>query len=219
MYKAGNTTIPKERYGSIFMRILTTLCASILVAYVIFSVVPAKGEETIYSDMIRLHVIADSDEQEEQELKLKVRDVILEKVTELTNGITDTEAALSVVEENIEELSSIGKKEVEKNGYNHSVTAEIGKEEYPEREYDGFKLPAGEYYSLKVKIGKAEGKNWWCVLFPPLCTTAAEERNEVFVATGFTGEQYRTVTETENTKYKIKFKILEVLEEIFREKN
>ena len=80
-------------------------------------------------------------------------------------------------------------------------------------------MPAGEYYSLRVKIGKAEGKNWWCVLFPPLCTAAAEERNEVFVATGFTGEQYRTVTETENVKYKIKFKILEVLEEILREKN
>ncbi|MBR6651210.1 MAG: stage II sporulation protein R [Clostridia bacterium] len=201
------------------MKVLTTLCASFLIAYVILSVFPSNGEETIYSDMIRLHVIADSDEEKEQELKLKVRDVVLEKVTELTKGITDTEEALSVVEENLWEISNIGQEEVRKNGYNHNVIAEIGKEEYPEREYEGFKLPAGEYYSLRVKIGQAEGKNWWCVLFPPLCTTAAEERNEVFVAAGFTGEQYRTVTETGKTKYKIKFKILEVLEEIFREKN
>lgn len=200
------------------MRILTALCASILVAYVILSVVPVNGEETIYSDMIRLHVIADSDDKDEQELKLKVRDAVLEKVTELTNGITDKETVLAVVEENLEEISCVGRKEVEKNGYNHCVSAEIGKEEYPEREYDGFKLPAGEYYSLRVKIGKAEGKNWWCVLFPPLCTTVAEERDEVFVAAGFTGEQYKTVTETGNAKYKVKFKILEVLEEIFREK-
>ena len=215
----GNTTIPKERYGSIFMKIITALCASVLLAYVVITVSPVNGEEAIYSDMIRLHVLADSDETNEQELKLKVRDAVLEKVTELTNGITDTEEALSVVENNLEEISKVAKTVVENNGYDHNVTAEIGREEYPEREYEGFRLPAGEYYSLRVKIGKAEGKNWWCVLFPPLCTAAAEERNEVFVATGFTGEQYRTVTETENVKYKIKFKILEVLEEILREKN
>lgn len=201
------------------MKILTALCASVLIAYVIFSVAPVNGEETIYSDMIRLHVLADSDDEDEQALKLKVRDAVLEKVTELTEGVTDTDEALRIVEENLEEISQIGQEEVENNGYDHSVTAEIGREEYPEREYDGFKLPAGEYYSLRVKIGQAEGQNWWCVLFPPLCTAAAEERNEVFIATGFTGEQYRTVTETENVKYKIKFKILEVLEEIFREKN
>ena len=201
------------------MRIITVLCVSILVAYVIFSVFPANGEETIYSDMIRLHVIADSDDKEEQELKLKVRDAVLKKVTEITYGITDSKEALMVVKENLDEITSVGEDEVRKNGYKHKVVAEIGKEEYPEREYDGFRLPAGEYFSLRVRIGDAEGKNWWCVLFPPLCTTMAEERSEVFVATGFTGEQYRTVTETGNTKYKIKFKILEVLEEIFREKN
>jgi len=169
--------------------------------------------------MIRLHVLADSDDEDEQALKLKVRDAVLAKVTELTEGVTDTDEALKIVEENLDEISLIGQEEVEHNGYDHSVTAEIGREEYPEREYDGFKLPAGEYYSLRVKIGEAKGQNWWCVLFPPLCTVAAEERNEVFIATGFTGEQYRTVTETENVKYKIKFKILEVLEEILREKN
>ncbi len=200
------------------MKILTALCASILVAYVIISVVPINGEEIIYSDMIRLHVLADSDDEEEQELKLQVRDAVLDKVTELTNGITETEKALEIVGENLEVISTIGENVVKSEGFEHKVTAEIGKEKYPEREYDGFKLPAGEYYSLRVKIGKAEGKNWWCVLFPPLCTTAAEDRNEVFVATGFTGEQYKTVTETENAKYKIKFKILEILEELLREK-
>ncbi len=168
--------------------------------------------------MIRLHVLAHSDEEDEQQLKLKVRDAILAKMTEMTKGITDPEEALDVVEKNLEALSVVGQYVVLTNGYDHNVSAEIGREVYPEREYDGFKLPAGEYYSLKVKIGSAEGQNWWCVLFPPLCTAAAEERDEVFVATGFSGEQYRTVTETGRAKYKIKFKILEIIEELVREK-
>ena len=200
------------------MKILSALCASVLVAFLILSVLPVNGEEDIYSDMIRLHVLAHSDEEDEQQLKLKVRDAILAKVTELTDGVTDKAAAFGIVEENLELFSSIGEEVVLENGYSHKVKAEIGKEVYPVREYDGFKLPAGEYYSLRIMIGSAEGKNWWCVLFPPLCTATAEERDEVFVATGFSSEQYRTVTETGRTKYKIKFKILEIIEELVREK-
>ena len=114
------------------MKIITALCASVLLAYVVITVSPVNGEEAIYSDMIRLHVLADSDETNEQELKLKVRDAVLEKVTELTNGITDTEEALSVVENNLEEISKVGKTVVENNGYDHNVTAEIGREDLQE---------------------------------------------------------------------------------------
>ena len=201
------------------MKTLTVICASVLVAFTLLSVLPINGEAAVYSEMIRLHVLADSDDEDEQQLKLKVRDAILVRVEEITEGITDTDAALDVVKENLAEFEEIGEKVIKENGYEHSVIAEIGREEYPEREYDGFRLPAGEYYSLIIKIGRAEGKNWWCVLFPPLCTTVAEEQNEVFIATGFTEEQYRTVTETGKAKYKVKFKILEILEEVLREKN
>ncbi len=201
------------------MKIITSVCAGILAVFLLSSVLPVNGEASIYSDMIRLHVLADSDDENEQQLKLKVRDAVLKKVTELTEGVTDTEKAYSIVEKSLKELAKVGERAVRENGYEHTVTAEIGKEVYPEREYEGFRLPAGEYYSLRIKIGKAEGKNWWCVLFPPLCTVAAEEHNETFIATGFTEEQYRTITETGKTKYKVKFKILEIFEELFREKN
>lgn len=201
------------------MKTLTVICASVLVAFTLLSVLPINGEAAVYSEMIRLHVLADSDDEDEQQLKLKVRDAILVRVAEITEGITDTDAALDVVKENLSEFEEIGEEVIKENGYDHSVIAEIGREEYPEREYEGFRLPAGEYYSLIIKIGRAEGKNWWCVLFPPLCTTVAEEQNEVFIATGFTEEQYRTVTETGKAKYKVKFKILEILEEVLREKN
>ena len=76
-------------------------------------------------------------------------------------------------------------------------------------------LPAGTYTSLRVIIGRGDGHNWWCVLYPPLCTSTAEEREDTFIAAGFTDEQYKAITDGGKTKYKVKFKIVEILEEIF----
>ena len=169
----------------------------------------------IYSDTIRLHVIAASDESDEQELKLKVRDNILEYVSGLTENINSKNEALLAIESNIDTINQIAQETVKENGYDHKIETVIGLEDYPEREYEYFKLPSGEYVSLRVKIGAAEGKNWWCVLFPPLCTTAASNREESFVSAGFTGEQYKVITQNESGKYKIRFKLLEIFEEIF----
>ena len=89
-------------------------------------------------------------------------------------------------------------------------------EKYPVRYYDDFRLPAGEYTSLRVVIGSGEGHNWWCVLFPPLCTAASEEEcEEEFLAAGFSGEQYRLIKKDSDGRYKIRFKMLEVLSEAF----
>lgn len=220
MYKTGknaNTTVSRhyERYGSIFMKFMCSLCASILVAVAILSVLPVSGEELIYSDTIRLHVIAASDAEDEQRLKLKVRDNILEYVSELTANINSKDEALEVIEKNIDTINQIAEDTVKENGYSHETETLIGLEDYPEREYDNFKLPTGEYVSLRVKIGAADGKNWWCVLFPPLCTTAASRQEEAFVSAGFTGEQYKVITKNESGRYKVKFKLLEIIEEIF----
>lgn len=169
----------------------------------------------IYTDTIRLHVIAASDEAKEQELKLKVRDKVLEIVTGLTDGVESKDEALEIIESNIDTINEIAQETVKENGYSHKTETVIGLEEYPEREYESFKLPAGEYISLRVKIGEAEGKNWWCVLFPPLCTTAASRQEEAFVSAGFTGEQYKVITKSETGRYKVKFKLLEIIEDIF----
>ncbi|MDD6094301.1 MAG: stage II sporulation protein R [Clostridia bacterium] len=196
------------------VKIILSLCASFLAAYMLVSVLPVNGEEQIYSDMIRLHVIANSDTDEDQALKLKVRDAVLETVEKMELP-EDKEQSEKVISDNRDTLKESAERVIEENGYDYSVNVELGVEEYPEREYDGFVLPAGEYTSLRVIIGEGEGHNWWCVLYPPLCKTAAEDREEVFVAAGFSEEQYRTITQTGKTKYKIKFKILEVLEELF----
>ncbi len=104
---------------------------------------------------------------------------------------------------------------MQREGFDYPVSVELGLENYPERVYEGFTLPAGQYTSLRVILDGGEGKNWWCVLYPPLCTSAAEEREKVFITAGFTDEQYKTITETGNVKYKVKFKILEVLASLF----
>lgn len=196
------------------VKIILSLCASFLAAYMLVSVLPVNGEEQIYSDMIRLHVIANSDTDQDQALKLKVRDAVLETAEKMELP-EDKEQSEKVISDNKDTLKESAERIIEENGYDYSVNVELGTEEYPEREYDGFVLPAGEYTSLRVIIGEGEGHNWWCVLYPPLCKTAAEDREEVFVAAGFSEEQYRTITQTGKTKYKIKFKILEVLEELF----
>ena len=192
------------------MKFMCSLCISLLVAIAILAVLPVNGEEMIYSDTIRLHVIAASDESDEQELKLKVRDNILEYVSGLTENINSNNEALLAIESNIDIINQIAEETVKENGYDHKIETVIGLEDYPEREYEYFKLPSGEYVSLRVKIGAAEGKNWWCVLFPPLCTTAASNREESFVSAGFTGEQYKVITQNESGKYKIRFKLLEI---------
>ena len=197
-------------------KILLTTCVTFLTAIMLMSVLPVNGEEKIYTDMIRLHVIANSDTDEDQSLKLKVRDGILEEIKKLRPADSKAEAE-KAISEDIPAIEEIARKIIEENGYSYSVKAELGYETYPEREYEGFKLPAGKYTSLRVIIGEGAGHNWWCVLYPPLCTTSAEKKEDVFIAAGFSGEQYRTVTETGKTKYKIKFKLLEMIEELFGE--
>ncbi len=202
------------------VKVMVCMCASILAAFLFVSVLPIHGEEKIYSDMIRLHVIAASDSEEDQAVKLLVRDAVLEVVEHSMKNVESQEEAAAAIEAAHDEICAAANAVLEREGFNYSVCAELGLENYPERVYEGFTLPAGQYTSLRVIIGSGEGHNWWCVLYPPLCTTAAQEREKVFITAGFTDEQYKTITETGEVKYKVKFKILEILSDFFaREKD
>ena len=99
------------------------------------------------------------------------------------------------------------------NGYDYTVAIELGKEEYPTKNYESCCFPAGEYTSLRILIGEASGQNWWCVLFPPLCLSAATDA-DAFASVGITDNQYQIITDSESTKYKIRFKLLESFSEI-----
>ena len=145
------------------------MCASILAAFLFVSVLPIHGEEKIYSDMIRLHVIAASDSEKDQTVKLQVRDAVLAVVECLMENVESQEEAAAVIEGAKDEICAAAKAVLVREGFDYPVSVDLGLENYPERVYEGFTLPAGQYTSLRVILDGGEGQNWWCVLYPNLC--------------------------------------------------
>ena len=190
-----------------------TFCVFVIVLMLVMPLLPVRGEGEVYEKTLRLHVLANSDSTEDQELKMLVRDAVVEVSYGLIRDCTDREGAQKILSDNLDYLKSTAQKVVEENGYDYSVTFELGEEYYPEREYGDIRLPSGRYNSLRVCIGESDGQNWWCVLFPPLCTQAAEAEEEL-VQTGFTPNQVKILTESEKPKYVIRFRILEWFEDI-----
>ena len=186
---------------------------TLTVLAITLAVLPIHGESEIYSDVLRLHVIASSDSEEDQALKLLVRDAVLEEAQALLGEVYSKTQAEKTVYENLERLRSVAEKTVRDNGYDYPVAIELGKEEYPTKNYESCCFPAGEYTSLRILIGEASGQNWWCVLFPPLCLSAATDA-DAFASVGITDNQYQIITDSESTKYKIRFKLLESFSEI-----
>ena len=194
-------------------RIKLTFCISVVVLMVIMPFLPIRDEGEIYDSTLRLHVLANSDSSEDQNLKLKVRDAIVEKADSLAKDCRNIESAKNIYADNIDVLTDVAAEVVEQNGYSYPVTVTLGEEYYPERQYGNIRLPSGRYSSLKVCIGESSGQNWWCVLFPPLCVEASKAEEEL-VQTGFTPNQVRLLTDTESPKYVIRFRILEWAEDI-----
>ena len=179
------------------------------------TVFPTASDMEIYGKVIRLHVIANSDSEYDQQLKLKVRDGILSTVEELTRGCKTKDEAERVLRENSGEIKDAAYRVLEENGSDLSVGIEIGQEKYPTREYENLRLPSGTYCSVRVKLGDADGKNWWCVLFPPLCLNSSVKAEEELLQVGFTPDQVGIITESSSPKYKIKFKLLEIIGSLF----
>ena len=190
--------------------IVTVLVLSAVVLGVLFFL-PVHGEEEIYDTVVRLHVRANSDSEEDQALKLRVRDAVLAVTGELVAECTTQEEAVSVLEAHMADLELAARSVIAAEGRDDAVSVMLGRETYPTRTYESCCFPAGEYVSLQVLIGAAEGQNWWCVLFPPLCLSAATEGGaDAFVQVGLSKDQYGIITETGKTKYKVRFKVLEL---------
>ncbi len=195
------------------MKKILILAAVVVLALIILNYLPVHGEAEIYESVVRLHVIANSDSEADQALKLTVRDALLEVMPTVLDGATDRDSALIKLEASLDELQSVAETTVRDAGYDYPVTVTLGEESYPQKSYESVCFPAGRYESLQVKIGDADGQNWWCVLFPQLCLSGAKNAEAAFVEVGLTPEQYKIITETEDTKYKLRFKLLEVIEE------
>ena len=189
------------------------LLSALLLLIALLSILPIHSESLIYDEVLRLHVIANSDSDADQELKLLVRDAILEETQKILKNAKSREEAEKIISEHSALLENIALETVRKNRFDYSVALELGKEKYPTKNYESCAFPSGEYLSLRIKIGEASGENWWCVLFPPLCLSAATDK-DAFTSVGITDSQYQIITETDNPKYKIRFKLLESFEQL-----
>ena len=187
-----------------------------MAVFLISGAVSLQNRDQLADKVVRLHILANSDSEEDQALKLRVRDRVLERATELLEQTGDRREAADVLQSHLPELERIGAEELSDCGYEYDVTAEVANTMFPTKEYDGFTLPAGEYLALRIIIGEGNGHNWWCVVFPPLCTTAAADVPASALAAGFDEEEVALVTE-ENEGYVLKFKAMEWWEAI-REK-
>lgn len=166
--------------------------------------------DCISSKIFRLHIIANSNSVEDQNLKIKVRDRILKDFGECFGGLNDLIAVKELTQANIEKIKEAAKDEIILNGYDYGVNAYVTSMYFNNRKYGNFTIPAGKYDALRITIGQAQGKNWWCVMFPPMClssVTAKDELEEVL-----TSDEMNLV---ENSgKYKIKFKAVELIAEL-----
>ena len=184
-----------------FISILTVF--SVLLFTEIF---PFK-ERKVYTSLIRLHILPNSQCDEDMQMKYLIRDEVLKESENIFSAYDNVEDAKNAMVEVGEKIEVLANGILERENKTYKAKAVWGKENYPRREYDGFTLPAGEYYSLRILLGEGEGDNWWCVLFPPLCL-GASQTNDGFASVGIDGNSARTFTE-DKPKYKLKFKLLE----------
>ena len=192
------------------MKKLMIFALLVAAAVMMCGFMPSGEDMEIYDDVVRLHVLANSDSKEDQAIKLAVRDAVLENISGVTAGATDAESAAALISDNIGAVRDVAVRTLSSLGSDAPVSVTLSEEYYPTRNYGDVSLPAGKYTSLRVMIGSAEGQNWWCVLYPAICVSSAKA-NAVFKQTGFSTEQINILTDNEKPVYKIKFKLLELM--------
>ena len=183
-----------------------------LSAALLWGMVSLQRQQALADDVIRLHIIAASDRGEDQALKLQVRDAVLAQASDWLTGTEDRGSAETILRAHLSEIDDIAAHTLRAAGCNDNVKTLLSPEVYPTRDYGTFALPGGEYLSLRVVIGEGAGHNWWCVVFPPLCTaTVTEEVAETAADAGLTQEDIGLITRSDEN-YVIKFKSIELWE-------
>ena len=191
----------KKRYITAAICLVAALCVG-------FCALAQKDQQTLSKKIIRLHVVANSDSAEDQRVKLLVRDSVLQQTQTVLLGAEDPVSALL---ESLPGIERAANETLRSLGSQDTARVSLQKELFPTREYDTFRLPAGVYRSLRVSIGRAEGHNWWCVVFPSLCLSAsAEDLTTACQTAGFTEGEIAILTE-DNSEIELEFKTLELL--------
>ena len=192
---------------SFLLFLYTTICA---ISY-------AQNISTdIANSVFRLHVIANSDSNEDQALKYKVRDCLLEYMHEICKDCSSKNEAISIVKQNQKKFEEIALNTIKNEGYNYCVNINIGNFDFPTKHYGDISLPAGPYDALRVEIGEAKGQNWWCVMFPPLCfvdvsSGIVPDESKELMQNSLNEEEFALISSESNNKIQFKFKLIELL--------
>jgi len=197
-------------------KVLSALLAGFILT-VLISNYSDSVQADLASNLIRFHVVANSDSAEDQALKLKVRDRIINELKELFDNTDNINATKEQLQNQLDFVEEIARDEIKKSGKDYPVKAELGVFPFPTKVYGDVTLPAGHYEALRVVIGEGAGKNWWCVLFPPLCFVDAThgelpESSKEQLKNMLTEEEYKIITSADSDSelpVQIKFKIVE----------
>jgi len=189
------------RMKILFKSIVTGLLLTTLISFLPFE----KRCRDINSEVLRIHILADSDSEYDQNLKLKVRDAILKFTDSLYDNVDSKEEAIVLTENNIPSIIKVAESTLRANGDSSSVSAEVTNMDFNTRYYGDITMPSGNYTALRVKIGSGKGKNWWCVMYPSLCLYTSSDKNNL--ENKLENSEYEVVSDSE--KYQFRFKILE----------
>lgn len=178
-----------------------------------FSYVNAVSKD-IEKSVFRLHVIANSDSKEDQNLKYKVRDNLIKYMNTICIDAKNKEDAINVANLHLNEFKQVAEETIRENGFSYNVDIEIGNFSFPTKDYGDVSLPAGYYDALRVKIGEAKGQNWWCVMFPPLCfvnisSGIVPEESKELMKQELNDEEYSIITKEDSSQIKFKIGLIE----------
>ena len=185
--------------------IYTTICA---ISY-------AKSvSEDLENSVFRLHVIANSDSKEDQNLKYIVRDKLLQYMNSYLSNTSTKEDAIKIANEHLDEFKQVAINTIKEQGYSYNVNVKVGNFEFPTKTYEDISLPAGFYDALRVEIGEAKGQNWWCVMFPPLCfvdvtSGVVPEESKKELQNNLSEEEFALISDNQSSNIQFKFKLLE----------
>lgn len=198
-------------------------CMIILLLFISYTCICAISyANAVSSDLaesvFRLHIIANSDSEEDQNLKLIVRDNVLSYMKEIAPNVSSKDEAISILSAHLDDFKNIAIKTINDAGYDYNVNLYIGKFDFPTKEYGDISLPSGIYDALRIEIGEAKGHNWWCVMFPTLCfvdvsSGSLDEDSKGVLESSLTDEEFSLVSE-DNFGVNLKFGIVEFFEDI-----
>lgn len=201
----------------VFCAVAVIVVAAVMLLQAVINIAVMKSD--ISSRVLRLHIIAEDNEPGNQLLKLCVRDRIIREFSDIFGGCENIGECERVAADNLDKIKAAAEEELIKMGNPSAVRAYIGKSDFPTKEYGKIALPRGKYTALKIEIGKGGGRNWWCVMYPPLCIT---EGNAVIspesaqkLKETLSDDEYRLICDSKSPSIKIKFRIAEILGKYF----